>query len=160
MADAELTAEQIEELKQKAEQADYYKTEAEKAFKKRDELKKKLEDEAKAKAEEQGKFKELYESTVPKITEFEKTIEQLRLEKEQALKVKNDFEKEQRESLLKDLPDGDEKEIGSKLDLMDLRKYVELHKKQESKKHNSTSVGGKKGEEKPKTLAEWRKLNS
>ncbi len=86
MADAELTAEQIEELKQKAEQADYYKTEAEKAFKKRDELKKKLEDEAKAKAEEQGKFKELYESTVPKITEFEKTIEQLRLEKEQALK--------------------------------------------------------------------------
>lgn len=159
MADATLTEEQIEELKTKAEKAEFYEKEAKKAFEKRDEFKKKIEEAEKLRAEEQGKYKELYESTVPKLSEFEKTVEQLRLEKDEALKEKEEFIKTQRDELLKDLPEGDIREIGSKLSLMDLRKYVDLNKKQESKKHTSTSIGSN-GTDKPKTFNEWKKKHS
>lgn len=106
------------------------------------ELSQKVEAEAEAKKkalEEQGKYKELYEVKEKEFSETAKTLEQLKAERDEALKVKEDFIKEQKSVYLKDLPE-DHLKVADKLDLDGLKKYRELYDKSLTKTDKSMSV--------------------
>lgn len=130
--DLDALKKELEETKKQAEEAKFYKEEAKRAFEKRDAVKKQLEEIEKKKLEEDGKYKELYEAKEKEFSETFKTLEQLKAERDEAVKVKDSFIETTRNELLKDLPD-EHKELAKQLDLESLRKYVELNGKKQIK---------------------------
>lgn len=100
--------------------------------------------------------KELKDSLEKYRTENEahsKTIEELQEQVETTSKKYNAILQASKDALLGQLESDDLKEIGNKLELEDLRKFVAVHKK--SQKDTSTNLKlGKNGP--PKTLKEWK----
>lgn len=126
----EVDTSELESLKEQLNklnaELEYQKSEAKKAFEKRDAYKKQIEEAEKKALEEQGKYKELYEVKEKEFSEVAKTVEQLKVERDSALKKLTDFENSQREELYKQLPNEEAVEIGKNLGLEELRKYVNL----------------------------------
>jgi chromosome segregation ATPase len=151
MADAEnkeVETSELEQIRKELEEtkkkADYLESESKKAFEKRDAYKRQIEETEKKALEEQGKYKELYETKDKEFTEVAKTVEQLKLERDEALNKMTAFEKAQREILTKDLTE-DEKALTTKLDLDELSKYVKLVGRTKTDKITNVNSNNKSG---------------
>jgi chromosome segregation ATPase len=149
MADADNSVdtlkEQVTTLQQQLEAA---KMDIKASAEKRDRIKMaKLEEIDKEAWEEIGDLKKQVESLNSEKEKYALTSKQLAEENEKHKKLADEFqtkytefETQTRTELLEQLPDGEVRELGQNLSLMDLRKYVQLQKKTLVKTDNITNV--------------------
>lgn len=114
----EATKAEMDKLKSDLE---YQKSEAKKAFEKRDEFKQELEKLKNADLEKQNQFKELYEKEKENSTNLSKQLDELNPFKEKW----TSYEKSRRETLLNEVKDEELKTVAQKLELTDLEKFAE-----------------------------------
>lgn len=130
---------ELEERFKKVDNTEHF----EKLKQERDEAKQKLKELAEADAKAKGEFEKLANDRLSEL-------EALKSERDELKSIAdkwNTFEKIERESLLKSLTDEKVRKIGEKLtDLTDLREYVALNTKPETKT-SSGNHGGKKPED-------------
>jgi DNA repair exonuclease SbcCD ATPase subunit len=127
--DQTLTAEQVEQLKadlaKERSDKEFQIAEAKKAFEKRDEFKKQLEAIEKEKLESTNQFQDLYKKEQERSSTLEKQLEELNPFKDKW----TSYETARRETLLKEIEDADLKEVGAKMELLDLEKFATKIKK-------------------------------
>lgn len=112
---------QTETTEQKPPEPNYYELEAKKAFKERDEAKKKLRELEEKTLQEQGKYKELYEQTK---AEYDKLNEDLSVNLQYREKY-TILEKSIRESLIQQLPEAKRK-FAERFELDELKEFVSV----------------------------------
>jgi len=122
--DKTITAEQYAELKAQLDKVnsdlEYQRSEAKKAFEKRDEYKKQIEEAETKKAQEQNQFKELYEKEQETKKALESEVNTYKPYKEKW----ETYETTRRGSLLEKVEDADLKKAYEKLELSDLELVV------------------------------------
>lgn len=127
--DNTLTAEQIEQIKADLEKTksdlEFQKSEAKKAFEKRDEFKKQLEAIEEEKLKATNQFQDLYKKEQERALTLEKQLEELNPFKDKW----TSYETARRESLLKEIEDPDLKKVGEKMELLDLETFTAKVKK-------------------------------
>lgn len=127
--DNSITAEQLEALKADLEKTradlEFQKTEAKKAFEKRDEFKKQIDAIEEEKLKATNQFQDLYKKEQERASTLEKQLGELNPFKEKW----TSYETARRESLLKEIEDADLKKVGEKMDLLDLETFTAKVKK-------------------------------
>lgn len=127
--DNNITAEQLEALKADLEKTradlEFQKTEAKKAFEKRDEFKKQIDAIEEEKLRATNQFQDLYKKEQERASTLERQLEELNPFKEKW----TSYETARRESLLKEIEDADLKKVGEKMDLLDLETFTAKVKK-------------------------------
>ena len=135
---------QLDALKQ---ELDFQKSEAKKAFEKRDAAKKELDEYQRKQLEEQEKYKELYESTLKEFEENKKTYATVQEQYENLVTS-------QKEELLGRL-DGDAKKFAETLDIDKLREFVKINAKEVKPLDSGTKVCGNAKPKQYKSYQEW-----
>lgn len=136
---------QLEALRQELE---FQKSEAKKAFEKRDAAKKELDEYQGKQLEQQEKYKELYETTLKEFEENKKTYETVQEQYDNLIKS-------QKQELLSVL-DGDARKFAETLELDKLREFVKIHSKSKAPLDDGVKVGSDgKAKKKYKTYQEW-----
>lgn len=140
--DNNITAEQLEALKADLEKTradlEFQKTEAKKAFEKRDEFKKQIDAIEEEKLKATNQFQDLYKKEQERASTLEKQLEELNPFKEKW----TSYETARRESLLKEIEDADLKKVGEKMDLLDLETFTAKVKKPIVNTDGGRSGGG------------------
>ena len=145
------------------EKVSYLENESKTAYTKRDDAKKELKElqesieESKRKAEEEkGEFKRLYDELKPQHESVNAELQETKSALDEANQSLEAINKTRREELTKDMSD-DEKKLA---ETMTIEQLVELNKlKPVEKPRVDTSRATKRvaNDDRPKTLAEWRK---
>lgn len=140
--DNTLTAEQIAQIKADLDKTkadlEFQKSEAKKAFEKRDEFKKQLETIEEEKLKATNQFQDLYEKEQERATSLEKQLEELNPFKDKW----TSYETGRRETLLKEIEDPDLKKVGEKMELLDLETFTAKVKKPILNTDGGRSGGG------------------
>lgn len=128
MADAEtITAEQYADLKAQLDKVnsdlEFQKSEARKAFEKRDELKKQIEETERKKAEENNEFKTLYEKEQTEKAKLLTELEEVKPFKEKFTALESDI----RKGYLDSIKDEDLRKIAETLNTEQLKIYSAKH---------------------------------